>query len=140
MAERQSRIRLACAQMALISLIFVTPMATSSLGLLGRLPDFIRAKTEEGRPFGEVLPLWWTPATTGVARVHQRFKNRYAALQHLGARQFDRAKRRRYACRLNRRSSAASAGAQELAKSAPAGPSEPGKNGILTPPAINRAF
>jgi hypothetical protein len=25
-----------------------------------------RAKTEEGRPFGEVIPLWWTPATTGV--------------------------------------------------------------------------
>ena len=41
MAERQSRIRLACAQMALISLIFVTPMATSSSGLLGKLPDFI---------------------------------------------------------------------------------------------------
>jgi hypothetical protein len=92
MAERQSRIRLACAQMALISLIFVTPMATSSSGLLGKLPDFIRAKTEEGRPFGEVLPLWWTPETTGVPRAHQRFKNRYAALQHLGARQFDRAR------------------------------------------------
>src|SRR5271166_5115926 len=41
MAARQSRIRLACAQMALISLIFVTPMATSSSGLLGKLPDFI---------------------------------------------------------------------------------------------------
>jgi len=38
--------------------------------------------------------------------------------RHLGARQFDGAKRRRYACRLNRRSSAASAGAQELASSA----------------------
>src|SRR5712691_11433843 len=66
MAERQSRIRLACAQMALISLIFVTPMATSSSGLPGKQPDFIRAKTEEGRPFGEVLPLWWTPATEAV--------------------------------------------------------------------------
>src|SRR5712692_2043351 len=41
MAASQSRIRLACAQMALISLIFVTPMATSSSGLLGKLPDFI---------------------------------------------------------------------------------------------------
>src|SRR5271169_5109967 len=41
MVEPQSRIRLACAQMALISLIFVTPMATSSSGLLGKLPDFI---------------------------------------------------------------------------------------------------
>src|SRR5271167_1888676 len=41
MAERQSRIRLACAQMALISLIFETPMATSLSGLLGKLPDFI---------------------------------------------------------------------------------------------------
>src|SRR6266851_9745407 len=140
MAERQSRIRLACAQMALISLIFVTPMATSSSGLLGRLPDFIRAKTEEGRPFGEVLPLWWTPATTGVPRVHQRFKNRYAALQHLGARQFDRAKRRRYACRLNRRSSAASAGAQELASSATAGPSEPGRNGYPNSPCNKSGF
>ena len=29
-------------------------------------------------------------------------KNRYAALQHLGARQFVRAKRGRYACRSNR--------------------------------------
>src|SRR5580700_7744624 len=111
MAARQSRIRLACAQMPLISLIFVIPMATSSSGLLGKLPDW-------GRPFAEVLPLCWTPATTGVPRVHQRFKNRYAAVQHLGARQFDIAKRRRYACRLDRRSSAASAGAQELASSA----------------------
>src|SRR5271169_42792 len=103
MAVRQSRIRLACAQMALISLIFVTPMATRSSGLLGKLPDLIgQQKTEEGRPFGKVLPLWWTPATTGVPRVHQRFRNRFAALQHLGVRQFNTAKRRRYACRLNR--------------------------------------
>src|SRR5437773_249990 len=41
MAARRSRIRLACVQMALISLIFVTPTATSSSGLLGKLPDFI---------------------------------------------------------------------------------------------------
>src|ERR1700719_842302 len=37
MAARRSRIRLASAQMALISLIFVTPMATSSSGLPGKL-------------------------------------------------------------------------------------------------------
>ena len=38
--------------------IFVTPMATSSAGLLGKLPDLIaEQKTGEGRPFGEVLPL-----------------------------------------------------------------------------------
>src|ERR1700751_569929 len=43
MGEHRSRIRLASAQMALISLIFVTPMATSSSGLLGRLPDLIAA-------------------------------------------------------------------------------------------------
>src|SRR5271167_2469998 len=56
MAARQSRIRLACAQMALISLIFVTPMATSSSGLLGKLPDVIaEQKTEEGRPFRAAL-------------------------------------------------------------------------------------
>src|SRR5690349_18736072 len=41
MAARRSRIRLASAQMALISLIFVTPMATSSSGLPGKLPDLI---------------------------------------------------------------------------------------------------
>src|ERR1700737_5624037 len=41
MGERQSRIPPAFAPMALISLIFVTPMATSSSGLLGKLPDFI---------------------------------------------------------------------------------------------------
>src|ERR1700730_18438860 len=53
MAARRSRIRLASAQMALISLIFVTPMATRSSGLPGRLPDlFAQEKTEEGRPFG----------------------------------------------------------------------------------------
>src|SRR5260370_41708851 len=102
MAERQSRVRLVWAQMGLISLFVVSRMAQSSVGCLGRRPGFIRAITEEGRPCGEALPLWWTPATTGVPRVHQRFKNRYAALQHLGARQFDRAKRRRYACRSNR--------------------------------------
>src|SRR6516165_8540592 len=39
MAARRSRIRLASAQMALISLIFVTPMATRLSGLLVRLPD-----------------------------------------------------------------------------------------------------
>jgi hypothetical protein len=33
-------------------------MATSSSGLLGRLPDLIAhaKKTEEGRPFGKILP------------------------------------------------------------------------------------
>src|SRR4029077_12884495 len=80
MAERQSRIRLACAQMALISLISVTPMATSSSGLLGKLPDFIaepklRRAVLSGRFFrsgGRRRP----PAST---RVHQPFKNRYAA-------------------------------------------------------------
>ena len=41
MAARRSRIRLASAQMALISLIFVTPMATSSSGLLGKALDLI---------------------------------------------------------------------------------------------------
>src|SRR5271169_6107020 len=103
MVERQSRIRLACAQMALISLIFVTPMATSSSGLLGKLLTLSQSQNWGGPSFrGEVLPLWWTPATTGVPRAHQAFKNRYTALQHLGARQFDRAKRRRYACRSNR--------------------------------------
>src|ERR1700746_152180 len=75
MAARQSRIRLASAQMELISLIFVTPMATRSSGLLGKLPDLIaQQKTEESRLFGKVLSLWWTPATAGVPRVHRRFK------------------------------------------------------------------
>src|SRR2546423_5581651 len=41
MAARRSRIRLESAQMALISLIFGTPMATSSSGLPGKLPDLI---------------------------------------------------------------------------------------------------
>src|SRR6516225_361816 len=41
MAARRSKIRLASAQMALTSRIFVTPMDTSSSGLLGRLPDVI---------------------------------------------------------------------------------------------------
>jgi hypothetical protein len=48
------------------------------------------------------LPIHIYEATTGVPRAHQALKNRYAALQHLGARQFDRAKRRRYAYRSNR--------------------------------------
>jgi len=53
--------------MELISLIFLTPMAKSAPGLLGKLPDLItQQKTEEGRPFAKVLPLWWTPATAGV--------------------------------------------------------------------------
>src|SRR5438270_11920153 len=56
MAARRSRIRLASAQMALISLIFVTPMATSSSGLPGKLSDLIgQQKTEEGRRFGTVF-------------------------------------------------------------------------------------
>ena len=41
-AARRSKIRPACALTALISLIFVTPMAISSSGLLGKLPDLIR--------------------------------------------------------------------------------------------------
>src|SRR5215472_618832 len=45
MAARRSRIRPASAQMALISLIFVTPMATSSSGLPGKLPDLIALAT-----------------------------------------------------------------------------------------------
>ena len=101
MAERQSRIRLACAQMALISLIFVTLMATSSSGLLGKLPDFLaepklRRAVLSGRFFrsgGRRRP------PVSLERIRP-LRNRYAALQHLGARQFDRAKRRRYACPL----------------------------------------
>src|ERR1700730_12555294 len=89
MAEHQSRIRPACAQMAPISLIFVTPMATSSSGVLGKLPDFLEEPIlKEGSPFGEVLPLWGTPATAGVPRAHQPFENRYAALQKCGAAEF----------------------------------------------------
>src|SRR5215831_4473384 len=45
MAARQSRIRPASGRMALISLIFVTPMATSSSGLPGKLPDLIALAT-----------------------------------------------------------------------------------------------
>src|SRR5690348_8564268 len=45
MAARRSRIRLASAQMALISLIFVTPMATRSSRLPGKLPDLIALAT-----------------------------------------------------------------------------------------------
>ena len=89
MAERQSRIRLAWVQMALISLIFVTPMTTSSSGLLGKLLDLIaEQKMRRAVLSREVLPLRWTPATTGVPRTHQAFKNRYAGLQHLGVRQY----------------------------------------------------
>src|SRR6202011_4306739 len=40
-AARRSRTRRASVRMALISLICVTPMATSSSGLLGKLPDFL---------------------------------------------------------------------------------------------------
>jgi hypothetical protein len=61
-------------QIALISLIFVTPMATSSSGLLGKLPGFPAEPKLRGHPLGEVLPLWWTPAVTGVPRAHQAFK------------------------------------------------------------------
>src|SRR6266446_299326 len=85
MAARRSRIRLACAQMALISLIFVTPMVTSSSGLLGKLPDFIaepklRRAVLSGRFFrsgGRRRPL-------ASLECIQAFKNRYATL---GARQ-----------------------------------------------------
>src|SRR5437660_2846674 len=55
MAALRSRIRLASAQTALISLIFVTPMATSSSRLPGKAPDPIaqqkklrRAVLQEG--------------------------------------------------------------------------------------------
>src|ERR1700732_786646 len=97
-AARRSRTRRASVRMALISLICVTPMATSSSGLLGKLPDFLaEPKLRRAVLSGRFFRSWWTPATTGVPRAHQAFKNRYAALRHLGARQFDRAKRRRYA-------------------------------------------
>lgn len=64
-----------CAQMALISLILVTPIATSSSGLHGRLLDLrTQQKLRRAILFGKALPLWWTPATAGVLGVHQRFR------------------------------------------------------------------
>src|ERR1700746_3480268 len=47
---RQSRIRLASAQMARISLIFGTPMATKLSGLLGKLPDLSLSHSKNRGP------------------------------------------------------------------------------------------
>src|ERR1700740_3346496 len=71
MGAHRSRIRLASAQMALISLIFVTPMATSSSGLLGKLPNLVALqKIEKDRPCPSVgFSRWWMLANTGVPRV-----------------------------------------------------------------------
>src|ERR1700757_4981988 len=82
MGAHRSRIRLASAQMALISLIFVTPMATSSSGLLGKLPNLIAPqKIEKDRPcpsvgFSRSGGCWRTPVSLELHQRRKRFAER----------------------------------------------------------------
>jgi hypothetical protein len=55
-------------QMALISLIFVTPIATSSSRLLGKRLILSQSRKLGVRPFRGGSSLWWTPATKAVRK------------------------------------------------------------------------